>query len=210
MLLRARAPMLEGLDNLLKSNSGWQTLVRRAQSKPDAISRYLTAKARYEALTPADIRAMAARYLNPDQAVEIEQTDCWDTATATGSVSFVNKSVSVINITATMQLSEQDGRTTNRLSWTVECGIPLVGGKLAEIIADGRIDGTLVKPNSHDWDLAAADLILQRAGGSLTDLEGQVLVYNRADVTHPVLCAASAAATRARAISVRSRSAVRR
>lgn len=80
--------------------------------------------------------ALAQKFLKPDQAVEIEQTDCWDTATASGSVNFLNKSVSVITISAVMQLSEQDGRTTNRLSWTVECGIPLVGGKLAEIIAE--------------------------------------------------------------------------
>jgi myo-inositol-1(or 4)-monophosphatase len=69
--------------------------------------------------------------------------------------------------------------------------IPSLAYRLA-LVADGRIDGTLVKPNSHDWDLAAADLILQRAGGALTDLEGKALVYNRVDVTHPVLCAASA------------------
>lgn len=69
--------------------------------------------------------------------------------------------------------------------------IPSLAYRLA-LVADGRIDGTLVKPNSHDWDLAAADLILSRAGGALTDLEGKALVYNRAQVTHPVLCAASA------------------
>ncbi len=80
--------------------------------------------------------ALAQKFIKPDQAVEIEQTDCWDTATATGSVSFVNKSASVITISATMQLSEEDGRTINRLSWTVECGVPLVGGKLAEMISE--------------------------------------------------------------------------
>ncbi len=69
--------------------------------------------------------------------------------------------------------------------------IPSLAYRLA-LVADARIDGTLVKQNSHDWDLAAADLILQRAGGALTDLEGRALVYNREDVTHPVLCAASA------------------
>jgi myo-inositol-1(or 4)-monophosphatase len=69
--------------------------------------------------------------------------------------------------------------------------IPSLAYRLA-LVADGRLDGTLVKPNSHDWDLAAADLILSRAGGMLTDLEGRALVYNRVEVTHPVLCAASA------------------
>lgn len=68
--------------------------------------------------------------------------------------------------------------------------IPSLAYRLA-LVADGRIDATLVKKSSHDWDLAAADLILTRAGGSITDLDGQALVYNREDVTHPVLCAAS-------------------
>jgi myo-inositol-1(or 4)-monophosphatase len=69
--------------------------------------------------------------------------------------------------------------------------VPSLAYRLA-LVADGRIDATLVKKSSHDWDLAAADLILTRAGGSITNLEGQALVYNREDVTHPVLCAASA------------------
>ena len=70
-LQRARQPIIERLDNLLKNNGGWMTLARRAQSEPEAIDRYLTAKARYEALTPADVQAMAARYLQSAQAVEI-------------------------------------------------------------------------------------------------------------------------------------------
>lgn len=69
--------------------------------------------------------------------------------------------------------------------------IPSLAYRLA-LVADGRIDATLVKKSSHDWDLAAADLILSRAGGSITDLDGHALVYNREEVTHPVLCAASA------------------
>ena len=59
------------------------------------------------------------------------------------------------------------------------------------IRADGRIDGTLVKKNSHDWDLAAADLILARAGGALVDLDDRPLSYNRSTVVHGVLCAAA-------------------
>jgi zinc protease len=68
---RARQPLLERLDNLLKTNAGWMSLVDRAQSQPDTIERYREAKARYQALTPADVQAMAARYLDPAQAVEI-------------------------------------------------------------------------------------------------------------------------------------------
>ncbi len=68
--------------------------------------------------------------------------------------------------------------------------VPSLAYRLA-MVADGRIDGTLVLPNSHDWDLAAADLILQQAGGQLVDLDGKPLIYNRAKVKHGALCAAA-------------------
>lgn len=68
--------------------------------------------------------------------------------------------------------------------------VPSLAYRLA-MVSDGRIDGTLVLPNSHDWDLAAADLILQQAGGQLVDLECKPLVYNRRQVKHGALCAAT-------------------
>jgi myo-inositol-1(or 4)-monophosphatase len=71
--------------------------------------------------------------------------------------------------------------------------VPSLAYRIA-MIADGSIDGTIVQKNSHDWDLAAADLILQRAGGRLTGLDGVGLSYNRPTVRHDVLCAASAQA----------------
>ncbi|QRM54476.1 3'(2'),5'-bisphosphate nucleotidase CysQ [Sinorhizobium sp. BG8] len=67
--------------------------------------------------------------------------------------------------------------------------VPSLAYRLA-MVADGRIDATLVKRNSHDWDLAAADLILSRAGGGLATLEGAALFYNRPEVSHGILCAA--------------------
>ena len=68
--------------------------------------------------------------------------------------------------------------------------VPSLAYRLA-MVADGRIDGTIVKRNSHDWDLAAADVILKQAGGMLAGLDAQSLAYNRATVRHGVLCAAS-------------------
>ncbi|WP_034852092.1 3'(2'),5'-bisphosphate nucleotidase CysQ [Sinorhizobium sojae] len=68
--------------------------------------------------------------------------------------------------------------------------VPSLAYRLA-MIADGRIDGTIVKKNSHDWDLAAADLILARAGGALRGLDGLPLSYNRPIVSHGFLGAAS-------------------
>jgi myo-inositol-1(or 4)-monophosphatase len=66
--------------------------------------------------------------------------------------------------------------------------VPSLAYRLA-MVAAGRIDATLVLKNSHDWDLAAADLILQRAGGALSDIHGKPLLYNRAHVRHGNLLA---------------------
>ncbi len=66
--------------------------------------------------------------------------------------------------------------------------VPSLAYRLA-MVAGGAIDATIVKTSSHDWDLAAADLILSRAGGLLADMHGRALVYNRPDVTHAVLLA---------------------
>ncbi len=68
--------------------------------------------------------------------------------------------------------------------------VPSLAYRIA-MVADGRIDATIVKTGSHDWDLAAADLILERAGGALASLEATPLIYNRPSVKHPVLCAAT-------------------
>jgi myo-inositol-1(or 4)-monophosphatase len=70
--------------------------------------------------------------------------------------------------------------------------IPSLAYRLA-MVADGRMDATLVMPDSHDWDLAAAHLILQNAGGRLTDARGGDTVYNGESPRHGVLVAASAA-----------------
>jgi myo-inositol-1(or 4)-monophosphatase len=57
-------------------------------------------------------------------------------------------------------------------------------------VADGRIDAAFAGGQSRDWDLAAADLIVHEADGSMTALAGDTIVYNREEVTHGVLVAA--------------------
>jgi myo-inositol-1(or 4)-monophosphatase len=60
-------------------------------------------------------------------------------------------------------------------------------------IAEGTLEVAFAGPNSRDWDLAAADLLVHEAGGRLTTLSGQRLTYNRADTAHPALVAAGMA-----------------
>jgi myo-inositol-1(or 4)-monophosphatase len=57
-------------------------------------------------------------------------------------------------------------------------------------VAQGTIDVALASGHSHDWDLAAADLLVHEAGGVLTTFTGQSLIYNRADPVHAPLIAA--------------------
>jgi myo-inositol-1(or 4)-monophosphatase len=67
--------------------------------------------------------------------------------------------------------------------------VPSLALRVARV-AMGAIDGTFTAPNSHDWDLAAADLLVHEAGGRLTDLRGEALIYNRPDPVHGALLAA--------------------
>lgn len=71
VLLRARAPLLDAYDNLLKTNGGWLALVDRAQTEPDRIDRYRQARARLAAVTPAELTALARRYLTDAAALEV-------------------------------------------------------------------------------------------------------------------------------------------
>jgi myo-inositol-1(or 4)-monophosphatase len=57
-------------------------------------------------------------------------------------------------------------------------------------VAHGALEGALASSGSHDWDLAAADLIVHEAGGLLTDFNGARLRYNRPQAAHNALIAA--------------------
>jgi myo-inositol-1(or 4)-monophosphatase len=57
-------------------------------------------------------------------------------------------------------------------------------------VANGRLDAAFAGGQSRDWDLAAANLIVQEANGIMTALSGETILYNRRDVTHGVLVAA--------------------
>ncbi|HET7889696.1 MAG TPA: 3'(2'),5'-bisphosphate nucleotidase CysQ [Bradyrhizobium sp.] len=57
-------------------------------------------------------------------------------------------------------------------------------------VADGKLDAAFAGGQSRDWDLAAANLIVQEADGSMTTLSGDAIRYNRREVTHGMLVAA--------------------
>lgn len=71
-LLRARQPLLESYDNALKTNAGWLGLADDAQREPDQIARFVAAKAKLAAITPAELQAVAARFLKVGERLEID------------------------------------------------------------------------------------------------------------------------------------------
>ena len=68
--------------------------------------------------------------------------------------------------------------------------IPSLALRIARV-AEGVVDLGLVSSNAHDWDIAAADLILAEAGGRLTDFYGGRPAYNGAEPVHGELVGAS-------------------
>jgi len=49
------------------------------------------------------------------------------------------------------------------------------------LVASGARDATISISTFHEWDIAAADLIVREAGGTLTELGGEPTRYNKAE-----------------------------
>ncbi|MEJ2624704.1 MAG: 3'(2'),5'-bisphosphate nucleotidase CysQ [Pseudolabrys sp.] len=57
-------------------------------------------------------------------------------------------------------------------------------------VAQGALEAAFSSGGSHDWDLAAADLLVHEAGGVMTDFAGRPLSYNQPHGVHGALVAA--------------------
>jgi myo-inositol-1(or 4)-monophosphatase len=74
---------------------------------------------------------------------------------------------------------------------TIECvpKIPSLAYRLVQV-ARGTLDIATASRDAHDWDIAAADLIVHEAGGRLTTRQGERPVFNRKSLIHRSLFAA--------------------
>nr|WP_306265176.1 3'(2'),5'-bisphosphate nucleotidase CysQ [Pararhizobium sp. IMCC3301] len=66
--------------------------------------------------------------------------------------------------------------------------IPSLAYRLA-LVASGQVSAAIARPNAHDWDLAAADLLVHEAGGLLWGENGAPISYNSQIPRHGVLFA---------------------
>jgi len=72
--------------------------------------------------------------------------------------------------------------------FTVVPRMPSLALRLARV-AQGVIDVAIAGVDSHDWDLAAADLLVHEAGGLLTSSAGRAVIYNQPVPRHGMLVA---------------------
>jgi len=66
--------------------------------------------------------------------------------------------------------------------------IPSLAYRLA-LVAANKLDVVIVRPNSHDWDIAAADIILRQCGNQLITPHGSPVRYGKAPFSHHFLLA---------------------
>lgn len=74
-----------------------------------------------------------------------------------------------------------------------ERGAPSLAYRLCQVAA-GRLDATLIRPRANDWDVAAGDLLLEKANAALVTGDGGPILYTRQPKRHGLLVAASKAA----------------
>ena len=75
------------------------------------------------------------------------------------------------------------------LTIAAQARIPSLALRLAHV-ADGALHVALASANSHDWDIAAVDVILRESGASLSNLTGDIPIYNLRNTVHGPLIAA--------------------
>ncbi len=55
------------------------------------------------------------------------------------------------------------------------------------VVATGEYDGYVAEPRAYEWDIAAGHAILEHSGGSITDFEGNKILYGKKNLKNPSL-----------------------
>ncbi len=53
------------------------------------------------------------------------------------------------------------------------------------VVAAGEYDGYAAEPRAYEWDIAAGHAILEHSGGTVTDFEGNEILYGKKDLKNP-------------------------
>lgn len=89
-------------------------------------------KCRFAMKNDAPLPDFAKKFLG--ESVQVTQTDTWDLKKMTGRIEAEIKGTPV-KLSAEMALKDEAKGAVNHMKWTVSCGIPLIGGKLEQVVA---------------------------------------------------------------------------
>jgi 3'(2'), 5'-bisphosphate nucleotidase len=53
------------------------------------------------------------------------------------------------------------------------------------VVAAGEYDGYVAEPRAYEWDIAAGHAILVASGGTITDFDGNEILYGKKDLKNP-------------------------
>ena len=123
-----------------------------AQSKTDAECQIVC---RFKMKPSLEVPKVAQKFIGGSDWLSVTQTDRWNLRTRKGQLHIVIdalKAFTTINVD--MSLEPHPQGAVNRMRWSVECSIPLVGGALARFLAQD------IQSKFAD-DCAAANRILQ-------------------------------------------------
>ena len=55
------------------------------------------------------------------------------------------------------------------------------------VVAASEYDGYVAEPRAYEWDIAAGHAILIHSGGTVTDFNGDEILYGKKDLKNPSL-----------------------
>tara|TARA_B100000575_G_scaffold264236_1_gene239935 strand:- start:1978 stop:2376 length:399 start_codon:yes stop_codon:yes gene_type:complete len=55
------------------------------------------------------------------------------------------------------------------------------------VVATGEFDGYVAEPRACEWDIAAGHALLENAGGTITDFDGNEILYGKKNFKNPSL-----------------------
>ena len=89
-------------------------------------------------VVPLELPGFAKKVLSPKQ--HVTQTDVWSAADSKGRRSgtfAVESKGAPVRLHGTLQLAPRGSKgSTNTIDVTVQCGVPLIGGKIADLVAN--------------------------------------------------------------------------
>lgn len=100
---------------------------------PEADAQDFAILARYQTKPELPLPAWARKAL--PETVRVEQRDEWHTTERSGRIDLSLQGAPV-RIDADLRLQEDGGNAVTCIDWRISCNLPLVGGRIAELLAD--------------------------------------------------------------------------